>query len=36
MESKEIVRWQDEEALHRFQLISPLLALDADSAKRNE
>lgn len=36
MESKEIVRWQDEEALHRFQLISPLLAVDADPAKRNE
>ena len=35
MESKEFVRWQDQEALHRFQLISPLIAADADPAKRN-
>ena len=34
MESKEFVRWQDQEALHRFQLISTLIAADADSAKR--
>lgn len=34
MESKEFVRWQDQEALHRFQLISTLIAADADRAKR--
>ena len=34
MESKEFVRWQDQEALHRFQLISTLIAADADPAKR--
>ena len=34
MESKEFVRWQDQEALRRFQLISPLITADADPAKR--
>ena len=34
MESKEFVRWQDQEALHRFQLISTLVAADADPARR--
>ena len=27
-------QWQDQEALHRFQLISPLLQTDLDDAKR--
>ncbi len=36
MESKEFVRWQDQEALNRFQLISSLIAADADPAKRIE
>ena len=36
MESKEIVRWQDEEALRRFQMIAPLVADGVDSAKRVE
>lgn len=36
MESKEFVRWQDQEALNRFQLISTLIAADADPAKRIE
>ena len=36
MESKEFVRWQDQEALNRFQLISTLIAADADPAKRVE
>ena len=34
MKSKEFVRWQDQEALRRFQLISTLITADADSAKR--
>ena len=34
MESKEFVRWQDQEALRRFQLISTLITVDADPAKR--
>ena len=36
MESKEFVRWQDQEALNCFQLISTLIAADADTAKRIE
>ena len=36
MESKEFVRWQDQEALNWFQLISTLIAADADTAKRIE
>ena len=36
MESKEFVKWQDQEALNRFQLISTLIAADADPAKRVE
>ena len=36
MESKEIVRWQDAEALRRFQMIAPLVADDVDPAKRVE
>lgn len=27
-------QWQDQEALHRFQLISPLLQTGLDDAKR--
>ena len=27
-------QWQDQEALHRFQLISPLLQTDLDDARR--
>ena len=34
MESKEFVRWQDQEALRRFQLISTLITVEADPAKR--
>ncbi len=36
MESKEFVRWQDQEALNRFQLISTLITADSDPAKRIE
>ena len=36
MESKEIVRWQDTEALRRFQMIAPLVADGVDAAKRVE
>ena len=34
MESKEFVRWQDQEALRRFQMISTLITVEADPAKR--
>ena len=36
MESKEIVRWQDAEALRRFQMIAPLVADGVDLAQRVE
>jgi hypothetical protein len=36
MESKEIVRWQDTEALRRFQMIAPLVADGVDAARRVE
>lgn len=36
MESKEIVRWQDAEALRRFQMIAPLVADGMDPARRIE
>ena len=36
MESKEIVRWQDMEALRRFQMIAPLVADGVDPARRVE
>jgi len=34
MQDKEIRSWQDDEALKRFQLISPLIADDVDEGKR--
>ena len=34
MESKEIRKWQNEQALYRYRLISPLLDPDIDDAKR--
>ena len=34
MESKEARKWQNEEALRRYQLIAPLLDPDIDNAKR--
>lgn len=36
MESKEVKKWQDEEALRRYQMISPLLDEDLDEAKKIE
>ena len=34
MEAKEVTQWQDETALERFKLISPLLDSALDPAKR--
>ena len=34
MQSKEVKKWQDEEALKRYQMIEPLLDEDLDEAKR--
>ena len=34
MQSKEVKKWQDEEALKRYQMIAPLLDEDLDEAKR--
>ena len=34
MQSKEVKKWQDEEALRRYQMIAPLLDEDLDEAKR--
>lgn len=36
MQSKEIKKWQDEEALKRYQMIAPLLDEDLDEAKRRQ
>lgn len=36
MQSKEVKKWQDEEALKRYQLIAPLLDEDLDEAKRRQ
>lgn len=36
MQSKEVKRWQDEEALKRYQMIAPLLDDDLDEAKRRQ
>lgn len=36
MESKEIVKWQETEALRRFQIIAPLVSIGTDPAKRVE
>lgn len=36
MESKEIRRWQTDQALKRYQMISPLLDPDIDEAKRRQ
>ena len=34
MESKEVKKWQNEQALYRYRLIAPLLDPDIDDAKR--
>ena len=36
MQSKEVKKWQDEEALKRYQLIAPLLDEELDEAKRRQ
>ena len=36
MESKELRKWQNEQALRRFTMISPLLDEDIDEAKRRQ
>lgn len=33
---KEVKKWQDEEALKRYQMIAPLLDEDLDEAKRRQ
>ncbi|MEE1009077.1 MAG: hypothetical protein UH963_08045 [Agathobacter sp.] len=33
MQSKEVKKWQDEEALKRYQMIAPLLDEDLDDIK---
>ena len=34
MQSKEVKKWQDEEALKRYQMIAPLLDESIDEGKR--
>lgn len=34
MQSKEVKKWQDEEALKRYQMIAPLLDEDLDDSKK--
>ena len=36
MQSKEVKKWQDEEALKRYQMIAPLLDEDLDEGKRRQ
>ena len=36
MQSKEVKKWRDEEALKRYQMIAPLLDEDLDEAKRRQ
>lgn len=36
MQSKEVKKWQDEEALRRYQMIAPLLDEGLDEAKRRQ
>ena len=36
MQGKEVRKWQDEEALKRYQMIAPLLDEDLDEAKRRQ
>lgn len=36
MQDKEVKKWQDEEALRRYQLIAPLLDEELDEAKRRQ
>ena len=36
MQDKEVKKWQDEEALRRYQMIAPLLDEDLDEAKRRQ
>ena len=34
MQSKEVKRWRDQEALKRYQMIAPLMNTDLDEGKR--
>ena len=34
MQSKEVKKWQDEEALRRYQMIAPLLEEELDEGTR--
>lgn len=36
MEKKEVKKWQDEEALRRYQMIAPLLEPEMDEGKRQQ
>ena len=36
MQSKEVKKWQDEEALRRYQMIAPLLDEELDEGKRRQ
>ena len=36
MQSKEVKKWQDEEALRRYQMIVPLLDEELDEGKRRQ
>lgn len=36
MQSKEVKKWQDEEALKWYQMIAPLLDEDLDETKRRQ
>ena len=36
MQSKAVKKWQDEEALKRYQMIAPLLNDELDEAKRRQ
>lgn len=35
-EKKEVKKWQDEEALRRYQMIAPLLDADLDEGKKRQ
>ena len=36
MQSREVKKWQDEEALKRYQMIAPLLDEELDEAKKRQ
>lgn len=36
MNQDENLKWQDEEALQRYEIISPLLDKNLDTAKKNQ